>query len=146
MNKLTIPDGLAKDIAARLGCKTDATVDFLTIALQNALLFDQKNLDYGNKNISGFGSFGVIVRANDKFERLKNLFNNRRSVATNESIEDSFRDISNYCIIATMLEHGCWPDYTKPTPPPPKRVRKPKPPKPIPPPLPVAPMEVNNPF
>jgi len=115
MNKLTIPDSLAKDVATRLGCKTDAAVDFIEIALQNALLFDQKQLDYGPRNMCAFGPFGVIVRANDKFERLKHIFNNRRFKAINESIEDSFRDISNYCIIATMLEHGRWPEYDKPS-------------------------------
>jgi hypothetical protein len=111
MNKLTIPDGLAKEVADKLGCKTDAAVEFLVITLQNVLLFDRKQNDYGPGNMAAFGSFGVIVRANDKFERLKHIFNNRRGKATNESITDSFRDISNYCIIAEMLESGKWPNY-----------------------------------
>ncbi len=123
---LTVPPGLAKSVAESLGLKTSAAVDFLNVAMQNTLLFDKKQLDYGPRNMSSFGAFGVIVRANDKFERLKNIFTNRRSVALNETIDDTFRDISIYCIIATMLESGLWPDYVRPTDLPPKRVRKPK--------------------
>jgi hypothetical protein len=48
---------------------------------------------------------------NDKMERLKTLFNKgRRKRAINESIVDTFRDISNYAIIALMLELGRWPN------------------------------------
>lgn len=93
-----------------LGLKTQAGKEFLKIALENAILMDKKQQDYGSKNISGFGVFGVVVRMNDKFERIKNLFGNRRKRAVNESIRDSFRDISNYAIIALMLESGKWPD------------------------------------
>src|SRR6266536_3665354 len=111
MNKLTIPDHLPKDIFDRLGLTEPVSLDFIKIALENILLFDMKQRDYGPRNMSGFGSFGVIVRASDKFERLKHIFNNRRSRAVNESVEDSFRDISIYCIIALMLESGKWRDY-----------------------------------
>jgi len=71
---------------------------------------DQKQQDYGPRNISGFGTFGVVVRMNDKFERLKSLFNKgRRRRAVNESIIDTFRDISNYATIALMIETNQWP-------------------------------------
>lgn len=82
----------------------------LLIALENVKLLDKKQLDYGSKNISGFGTFGVVVRMNDKFERIKNLFKNKRRRAVNESIKDSFRDLSNYAIIAYMVETNQWPD------------------------------------
>lgn len=102
----TIFDILVED----LGLKTEAAKEFLKIALENTLLMDGKQSDYGSKNISSFGTFGVVVRMNDKFERIKNLFNKKKRRAVNESIHDSFRDISNYAIIALMLEKGLWPN------------------------------------
>jgi|SRR5439155_7405653 len=90
--------------------ETVAGKEFLRIALDNTVLMDKKQRDYGPYNISGFGMFGVIVRMNDKFERIKHLFENRRRRATNESIRDSLKDISNYAIIAVMLDSGKWPD------------------------------------
>lgn len=109
MRSLSIPPELVTSVADQLKISTVAGRTFLTFALENAVLMDGKQQDYGSKNISSFGTFGVVVRMNDKFERIKNLFNNRRRRAVNESIRDSFRDISNYAIIALMLESKLWP-------------------------------------
>lgn len=106
---LTIPDGLAKDIKEKLGLKTDASIDFLQFALENAKLFDAKMLDYGPYNISAWGTVGCIIRCSDKFNRINNLYKNRRKRTANESIHDSFRDISNYMIISLMLDKKKWP-------------------------------------
>lgn len=97
-------------ICELLSIKTLAGREALKIALENTMLLDKKQQDYGSRNISGFGIFGVVVRMNDKFERIKNLFNNRRRRAVNESILDSFRDIANYATIAVMLEQKKWPN------------------------------------
>lgn len=107
-----IPEGMEIDLLCnQLGVVTKAGRTFLEIALENVILMDRKQRDYGSKNISGFGTYGVVVRMNDKFERIRNLFNSgRRKSAINESIKDSFRDISNYAIIALMLEAKLWPD------------------------------------
>lgn len=96
-------------LCADLNIETSAGKVFLRNALENVLLMDGKQRDYGSKNISSFGMFGVVVRMNDKFERIKNLFNQKRKRAVNESIIDSFRDISNYAIIAKMLHDREWP-------------------------------------
>lgn len=96
-------------IATALDLKTVAGKVFLRIALENVVLMDKKQQDYGSHNIRKGGIFGCILRASDKFERLFNLFNNRRRVAVNESIRDSLRDISNYMIIAVMLDNKEWP-------------------------------------
>lgn len=102
-------DRIIQDVCEIFGIETVAGKEFLRIALDNVVLMDKKQRDYGSKNISGYGMFGVVVRMSDKFERIKNLFNNRRKKATNESIRDSLRDISNYAIIALMLDTGKWP-------------------------------------
>jgi len=93
----------------KLDLKTVAAKEFLRIAVANALLMDRKQLDYGPHNIRKGGVFGCVLRASDKFERLFNLYNKRKAKAINESIEDTFRDISSYMIIAIMLERGTWP-------------------------------------
>ena len=121
--KLKLPDDLFKsnlnnldepslfdELCARLDLKTAAGRIFLRIALENTLLMDGKQVDYGSKNISGFGTYGVVVRMSDKMERIKNLFGKKRRRAVNESILDSFRDISNYANIAIMTETKNWPN------------------------------------
>jgi len=93
-----------------LNIKTTAAQEYIRVALANALLMDRKQQDYGAGNIAKFGTFGIIVRLTDKFERLKNLFGQgRKRRAINESIEDTLRDISNYAIIALIVEQGRWP-------------------------------------
>lgn len=105
------PGDVISTVSDKLGIKTRAAREFIAIALANALLMDAKQLDYGPKNISGFGTFGVLVRMNDKLERLKTLFGTgKRKAAKNESIQDSLRDISNYAIIALLIELNRWPN------------------------------------
>lgn len=73
-----------------------------------------KNRSYGKGNITGFGEFGVVVRANDKWERIKNLcvkdgkWAPRESTVANEQIEDTILDLANYMVIWTMLKRGWW--------------------------------------
>lgn len=62
-----------------------------------------KQKDYGPKNILDFGEKGVLVRANDKVARLRNLLWKKDKTPENESIEDSWKDLANYAIIALML-------------------------------------------
>lgn len=110
--KLQIPETFDFDAACMgLQLKTLAGKEFLRIALENVLLMDRKQCDYGSKNISDFGKFGVLVRMNDKLQRIKNLFGTgKRKRAINESMQDSFRDISNYAIIFIMLDKEMWPN------------------------------------
>jgi len=75
------------------------------IARELTDLLISKQKDYGHNNITDFGEFGVLVRANDKMARLKNLLKSG-AIPRNESIDDSWRDLSNYGIIALMLRRG----------------------------------------
>lgn len=70
-----------------------------------AKLLIRKQRDYGHENILAFGEMGVLVRANDKIARLKNLFKNDATPA-NESVEDSWMDLAGYSMIALMLREG----------------------------------------
>lgn len=64
-----------------------------------------KQRDYGHENITSMGELGILVRANDKIARLKNLVIGKRK-PKNEVIEDSWRDLLNYALIALMLRSG----------------------------------------
>lgn len=71
-----------------------------------------KQLDYGPGNINnapGGAMNGILVRMNDKMERLKNLTYHGEGEPQFESIDDSLIDIANYAVIAMMLRNGTWP-------------------------------------
>ena len=68
-------------------------------------LMIDKQRDYGPGNILSFGEFGVLVRLNDKVERLKNLLTKNKA-PRNEAIEDTWMDIANYAKIALMLREN----------------------------------------
>jgi len=70
-----------------------------------------KQADYGPGNINNaFGGpiNGLMVRIGDKFERLKNLYRHG-SAPKHEPVEDSFKDMANYAVIALMVQRGKWP-------------------------------------
>ena len=71
-------------------------------------VFQKKRHDYGTENINMLGLKGVFVRIWDKTWRLKHLIWENKS-PENESLEDTFLDIMNYCIIAlSLLKKGKW--------------------------------------
>ena len=76
-------------------------------------------MDYGPSNIAmgtGLGSnintrlslIGLIVRTNDKIQRLLNLVVTNDREAQNEPVEDAFKDLSVYGIIAQIVKNGKW--------------------------------------
>jgi len=91
---------------AELGLVTDVAKEAFKIVCENIRLMDTKQQDYGSGNISAFGEFGVLVRLNDKMERLKNL--NKMPSVKNESIEDTYQDIANYAVISLMIRRNLW--------------------------------------
>ena len=94
--------------------------EFKDIQDEMYAMFAAKMLDYGLGNIS-LGSnleeeedkklslTGIWLRCNDKINRLKNLLRRDGKVFVgNESMLDSFMDISNYGIIARLvMENKC---------------------------------------
>lgn len=81
----------------------DAAARKIAGELVNLLI--SKQHDYGPGNIMAFGEFGVLVRANDKIERLKNLLQSGKA-PQHEAIADTWQDLANYAIIALMLRQG----------------------------------------
>ena len=109
LKPLPITDDELNILGQRLLLKNPVSVRFLEQALKQTIVFDGKQSDYGPANIADFGTYGVVVRMNDKFRRIAHLFQQgRRRRPVNEAIRDSFLDIANYAIIAHLLETNNW--------------------------------------
>ncbi len=81
-------------------------------------LFAKKHLDYGMGNVSAgtqlvneeekeFAMTGLWYRLSDKINRWKNIILTDRK-CQNETIIDTFQDITNYGIIAQLVETNKW--------------------------------------
>lgn len=81
-------------------------------------LFAKKHLDYGMANISAgtqlandeekdFALTGLWYRLSDKVNRWKNLIITKQT-GKNEPLIDTYQDITNYGIIAQLVERGLW--------------------------------------
>jgi hypothetical protein len=73
-------------------------------------LLVSKHKDYGPKNISdspGGPLNGLRVRMHDKLARINNLIDSGKN-PNHESLEDSFKDMANYAIIAMLVMREKW--------------------------------------
>lgn len=73
-------------------------------------LLIKKHIDYGPKNISdspGGPLNGLRVRMHDKLARINNLVD-KGSTPQFESLEDSFKDMANYAVIALLILRNEW--------------------------------------
>ena len=73
-------------------------------------LLISKHKDYGPKNISqspGGPLNGLRVRMHDKTARINNLVD-KGLTAEHEPLEDSFKDLANYGVIALLVLRGKW--------------------------------------
>ena len=88
------------------------------IADEQFELFAKKHLDYGMGNVSAgtqlvnqeeteFAMTGLWYRLSDKINRWKNMILTGRK-AQNETLIDTFQDITNYGIIAQIVFKGKW--------------------------------------
>ena len=64
-------------------------------------LFIRKNSDYGN-SFEDFSLVGILVRMNDKINRLKCLYSKTEHLVKDESIIDTIEDLYNYSVISMM--------------------------------------------
>ncbi len=93
--------------------------EFQRLQDEQYALFCRKQMDYGPSNIAMGTSLdtddekrlslvGLIVRINDKVQRLLNLVVSNDRDAQNEPVEDAFGDLSVYGIIAQIVRNGKW--------------------------------------
>ena len=83
------------------------------------LTFCKKQFDYGPGNISmgtalkddqevNTALLGIIVRLNDKINRLVNLSTKHNFESKNEPIEDAFLDIAVYSVMPLIVKDRKW--------------------------------------
>lgn len=82
-------------------------------------LATEKYSGYGGDNILMFGDFGCLVRANDKLQRLKVIYNRMMKTGCSEEkalensvpdekIDDDILDAINYLVYMRMCRRGEW--------------------------------------
>ena len=88
--------------------------EFEKINKEQYKLFASKQHDYGPGNIDMGGNkplalLALAVRMNDKVQRLLNiLYNNKGETAVEETLKDTFQDLSVYGIIGQILSNDKW--------------------------------------
>ncbi len=93
--------------------------EFQELQYEQYRTFCKKHMDYGAGNISMGTSLntseeirmslvGLIVRMNDKVQRLLNLVVKNDRAAQNEPVIDAFADLSVYGIIAQIVNNKKW--------------------------------------
>ena len=93
--------------------------EFQRLQFEQWALFCKKQMDFGPSNIAMGTSLdtdeekrlsliGLIVRINDKVQRLINLVVRNNREAQNEPTIDAFKDLACYGIIAQIVKNGKW--------------------------------------
>ena len=93
--------------------------EFQRLQDEQYALFCRKQMDYGPSNIAmgtdlktseekRLSLIGLIVRINDKVQRLINLVVKNNREAQNEPTIDAFKDLACYGIIAQIVKNGKW--------------------------------------
>ena len=95
--------------------------NFKLIAEEQYDLFCKKQYDYGSGNITLGGDMdddedrmfaltALVIRMNDKVNRLKNIIIKHRgkNAVDNETYMDAFKDLSIYGIIAQLVSEKVW--------------------------------------
>jgi hypothetical protein len=95
------------------GFSGDQDLEYAMAQLLNELfsIFKKKQKSYGPKNISTFGERGVVVRMNDKLQRLIRLvWDGVANPLQDENIRDTYIDMADYALIALLVRDGKWPE------------------------------------
>ena len=97
----------------------ETSAEFKKILNEQYLIFCKKQLDYGPDNITGGGNIenddtvkysltGLYFRMNDKINRLKQLVILNKNNNVNESLSDTYQDLSVYGIINQLILRKKW--------------------------------------
>jgi hypothetical protein len=72
------------------------------IQMEALELFAKKNQDYGDA-FAKYGIIGVLMRIEDKMQRIMSITKNGVNLIMDESIRDTLLDLHNYSAMALML-------------------------------------------
>ena len=95
------------------------TAEFKAMTDEMYKVFCAKMYDYGANNIAlgrdlavpknkYMSLMGIWFRSNDKMSRIENLISNRDDAPSNEPLRDSYLDLANYSVIATIVDKNLW--------------------------------------
>lgn len=76
-------------------------------------LWKTKQRKYGTGNIATYGRPGLIIRMNDKFQRLRNFVLNGVKGDAEGSEDDAWFDLMGYAAMGLMVYRDMWPDAPK---------------------------------
>ena len=93
----------------------ELTQEYKKIMMEQYILFCKKHRNYGTSNINigtnleteadvKLALTGLWFRLNDKISRLKNLVILGQPDMVNESVEDTFKDLSVYGVIGQIVQ------------------------------------------
>ncbi len=98
----------------------EMTSEFKNIQREQYELFCRKQFDYGPSHVAvgtilktkediRLSLLGLFFRINDKVERIKTLLmRNTDNAVEGEPLIDSYSDISNYGVMAQVVQRGKW--------------------------------------
>ncbi len=97
----------------------EMTKEFKKIMREQYELFCKKQSNYGPDNISlgrdlnkdedkKLSQMGLFFRMNDKIQRIKQLVVIGADDNVGEAVEDTYKDLSVYGIIAQLVRNGKW--------------------------------------
>ena len=72
---------------------------------ENRALYMRKNADYGN-SFKDFAWIGLLVRLNDKINRILCLMDRGSIQVKDERVEDTIQDLYNYGILSLMYKNA----------------------------------------
>jgi hypothetical protein len=109
-------DPIVREMEEKYPAMTD---EFKKIQRDQYVLFCRKQKNYGPDNISlgttlereqdrKLSLQGLFFRLNDKINRYNQMIMFGSADAVGESLEDTFKDISVYGIIAQLVQNGKW--------------------------------------
>lgn len=105
--EVSICSGYSSEIAKNKKVKIEPveltkTMRHLQVCKELNSLYEAKNNDYGDsfaKVRNELGNVAILVRLYDKVERLKTLLTGAKQKVNDESIDDTLKDLANYCIL-----------------------------------------------
>jgi hypothetical protein len=65
-----------------------------------------KNKDYGTASLALFGGLSILIRMNDKIQRLNMIIEKNKLHVSDETAEDTIKDLINYSIYLIMHKRG----------------------------------------
>jgi hypothetical protein len=80
----------------------DSVEKFKQVQNEGLQLFIKKNKDYG-ESYSNCGLIGILIRIQDKMNRLINISNTNITLVKEESLKDTLLDLHNYAALALLL-------------------------------------------